>query len=551
MSSLNSALDIAKTALLSSQKAINVTSHNIANANTEGYTRQRASLEAMPPVMHGNFYFGTGVTVSAIERIYDNFQAAQLRSSQSSFSRYESKEALLKTLEASFDDLNEGSGLSAPLDAFFNAFQDLANNPSSYAERSALLSNAAVLTDSFNNIDSTINQNITNINKEVRSQVDEINSLASQIAELNDQIGTVEVAGISANDLRDKRDLLLESLSEIIDISTMENDTGQVDVYVGGGVTLVAGVRATPLEVEIDAENPSLSNVISGGVELNNRITGGSIKGVLDAREYFQEVGDKINLLAATLVKEVNVQHSAGYGLDGSTGVDFFTVPEIYTKPYGTNGGGAVVSSTAVSDLSLVTLDDYEIRFTDAANYIVVNTDSSSVIANGGYTSGNAITFEGLSVTITDISGAPAAGDKFTVSFTKNAAQSMGLDITDPNSIAAASSYDVTPGDLPGDNTNALALAAVKNAEVIEGTTISDYYTSLVSDIGVVTAEAGSNRDSQDKVVEQLLLARDSVSGVSIEEEAINLIKLQRAYQAAAKIITTVDEMYITLLNIR
>lgn len=551
MSSLNSALDIAKTALLSSQKAINVTSHNIANANTEGYTRQRASLEAMPPVMHGNFYFGTGVTVSAIERIYDSFQAAQLRSSQSSFSRYESKEALLKTLEASFDDLNEGSGLSAPLDAFFNAFQDLANNPSSYAERSALLSNAGVLTDSFNNIDSTISQNITNINKEVRSQVDEINSLASQIAELNDQIGTVEVAGISANDLRDKRDLLLESLSEIIDISTMENDTGQVDVYVGGGVTLVAGVRATPLEVEIDAENPSLYNVISGGVELNDRITGGSIKGVLDAREYFQEVGDKINLLAATLIKEVNAQHSAGYGLDGSTGVDFFTVPEIYTKPYSTNSGGAVVSSTAVSDLSLVTLDDYEIRFTDAANYIVVNTDSSSVIANGGYTSGNAITFEGLSVTITDISGAPAAGDKFTVSFTKNAAQSIGLDITDPNSIAAASSYDVTPGDLPGDNTNALALAAVKNAEVIEGTTISDYYTSLVSDIGVVTAEAGSNRDSQDKVVEQLLLARDSVSGVSIEEEAINLIKLQRAYQAAAKIITTVDEMYITLLNIR
>jgi flagellar hook-associated protein 1 FlgK len=551
MSSLNSALDIAKTALLSSQKAINVTSHNIANASTEGYTRQRAGLEATQPVIYGSLYFGTGVTVSAIERIYDSFQAAQLRSSQSLFSRYESKEALLKTLEAAFDDLNEGSGLSSPLNDFFNAFQDLASNPSSYAERSALLSNASVLTDSFTNIDTTIRQNIANINKEIRTQVEEINSLASQIAELNDQIGTVEVAGVSANDLRDKRDLLLQGLSELIDVSTMENSTGQVDVYVGGGITLVSGIRASELEAGIDPENPSQYNVTSGGVRLNDRVTGGGLKGVLDAGSYFQEVQGKINLLAATLVKEVNVQHSGGYGLDGSTGVDFFKVPSIYTKAFSSNTGGAQVSSSAVSDLSLVTLDDYEIRFTGPANYIIVNTDSNSVVANGAYTSGSPITFDGLSVTITDNSGAPSAGDKFTVSLTRNAAQSMGLQISDPNKVAAASSYDTTPGDLPGDNTNALSLAAIKDSTVIEGTTMGDYYTSVVSDIGVTTAEAGNNKDAQDKVVEQLELARDSVSGVSIEEEAMNLIKLQRAYQAAAKVITTVDSMFDTLLGMR
>ncbi|MBI5643136.1 MAG: flagellar hook-associated protein FlgK [Deltaproteobacteria bacterium] len=543
MASLNSVLDIAKTALLANQKAINVTSHNISNANTEGYTRQKAVLEPMNSVRNGGLYFGTGVDVTSIERVYDRFQSVQIRTAASALGRYETKGEHLTGLEALVNDM-DGAGLSSKITDFFNSFQDLGNDPSSYSERSALLSNASLLTDAFNTIDATIRLNLESINKELESAVQEINITASQIADLNHGISSIEASGMKANDLRDKRDLLLENLSSMVDISTMEGDTGQIDVYIGG-FFLVTGVNTAPLELDINPEN-QVYDIVSNGTVLNSRITGGSIKGHIEGSQIYTDAQDKLNLLAVSITKEVNIQHQAGYGLDGSTGVDFFASPSVYTQAGTNNTGGAVISGGTVTDLNLLTLDDYEVRFSGAANYTVVNTDTNAVVTSGAYTSGGSITFEGLSFTVTSTAGAPAAGDKFTVSSRKNAAENIGLSITDPNKIAAAATLAGTPGD----NTNAMALADLKDSLAVDGATFSEYYNGLVSDVGFDTSEASGNYAANTRLLEQLKASRESVSGVSIEEEAINLIKLQRAYEAAAKIMTTADQMLETIINI-
>jgi flagellar hook-associated protein 1 FlgK len=433
------------------------------------------------------------------------------------------------------------------IDGLFNAFQDLANDPSAYAERSILLATAATLTDSFNNIDTYIKQDIVDINKRMVTLVDELNDMASRMAELNRQIALVESDTASANDLRDKRDLLLNDIARIVDITTLEKGTGEIDVFLAGGSFLVMGVETGSVTLSYNDDYPVGYDLISNGVTMTDRITGGKLKGLMEGADYNREILDRLNLLSATMVRDVNIQNRAGYGLDSSTNNDFFSAPQVYTKALTTNSGAATVTVATVTALASLTLNDYAIRFFDTSNYTVVNTTTGIVATSGSYTSGNAITFDGLSVTITDGTGTPSGGDVFVVSVTKDAAKNMGVAITDTDKIAAAAAA----GTLPGDNTNALALAALKDSTAISGATFSKYYTDMVTDIGLVSSSTSANADAREMIVEQMETQRESISGVSIEEEAIMLVKLQRAYQASAQILRTVDEMFDTLFSIR
>lgn len=544
MSTLNSVLDIAKTALLANQKAINVTSHNISNASTPGYSKQTAVMTPMDPVSYGGLYYGAGVTVSAIERVYDSFQAAQIRDASAASSRYDAKGGHLAAIESMLNDMS-GTGLSSRIDDFFNSFEDLASSPSTYAERSALISNATVLADDLNRVSASIKQNVSVINSRMKSSVDAINSIGAQIAELNLQVSTLEASGTSANDLKDKRDSLLKTLSGFADISTVEGKDGKTDVYIGGSF-LVAGVKLSPLSVAINPENPEVYDIVSNGMVLNDRLSGGSLMGDIEGSAAYQKTLSQLDSLAASIIKEVNIVHRSGYGLDGSTGVDFFSGPSVYLQSNSRNTGGAVIGNGAVTDLSQLTLDDYEVRFSGPAGYTVVDTTKNSVVSTGAYVSGSPITFDGLSFTVTDFAGAPAAGDTFTVSATKNASEYIGVSVSDANKIAASSSA----ATLPGDNTNAMALASLRNAAAMDGATFSENYRAIVTNIATSVSETRSNSASQSKVVEQLEQSRESLSGVSLEEEAINLIKLQRAYEAAAKVMGVADKMFQTLLGI-
>jgi flagellar hook-associated protein 1 FlgK len=545
MSSLNGVFNIAKSALMASQKALNVTSHNISNANTDGYTRQRAVLSTNDPATFGGLQFGTGVSVTAIARVYDSFQTVQLRSAVSLFSGYETAGRHLHALESILNDF-DGSGLSSRLDDLFNAFQELAANPSSYGERSSLIARATVLADTMNSIDGAIRENVAGIRGSIEAKVSEINGIASEIAGLNQRISAIELSGMDANDLRDRRDILLEDLSGFVDVSVAENEHGQVDVFLGGSF-IVAGVKSAEMTAGTDPDSTDSFKLYLNGASIESRISGGGIKGDMDGYASFKDVHSRLNLLAASLVKEVNLQHSSGWGLDGSTGVDFFNPLSVSARSAGTNQGGAVISGGAVTDLSQLTLDDYEIRFSGPGAYTVFNAAQNSIVATGAYTSGSTISFDGLSVTITDGLQPPAAGDKFMVSATENAAGEFSVAVADPDAIAASS----TSAGVPGDNTNAAALAALRDKASMEGATFGNFYTRMVTDLGTSAGNAKARAEAQKVYVSELRAARESLSGVSIEEEAINLVRLQRAYEAAAKVMSTVDRMLETLLNIR
>lgn len=545
MPTLNAVFDTAKRALMANQKAISVTSHNIANANTPGYTRQRTVLETTNPLMYGGQFFGTGVDVASVERVYDSFQTMQLREATSNLSRFETKGQHLTALESILNDF-DGAGLASRLDAFFNSASDVAANPSSYGERAAMLSNARVLSDTFNLASTNLSHALSGVNTDIEHKVVEINGLATRIADLNQQISSVEITGTAANDLRDQRDMLLEELSGLVDVGVTENDIGQVDVYLGGSF-IVAGASTATLTVEAGNADPNIPILRLNSGQVNDRINGGSLKGELDGIDYLVDVRGMIDLLSASITREVNILHAQGYGLDGSTSQDFFSPFAVYTNANSANTGGAVITGGTVTDMNALTLDDYEVRFSAPGTYNIVNLGTDMVVSSGAYTSGTPIVFDGLSVTITNSPKTPQAGDRFLVSSTRDAAANMGVEITDPRKIAASG----TLAGIPGDNTNALAIEGLKDATTIDNTSFSKYYSRIVTDLGTAVNDAKINYDAQSKFTQELRAAKESVSGVSIEEEAINLVKLQRAYEAAAKVMSTVDQMLETLLNIR
>jgi flagellar hook-associated protein 1 FlgK len=546
MGSLSATMNIAKTALLSTQKAISVTSHNIANAETEGYSRQRVVFSAKNALNFDGLLIGTGVTISQIDRVQDAFKLVQLRDAFSDESMYDTKADNLKQLEALVNDL-DGGGLSSKIDTFFNAFHEISNAPSSYAERSVLLSSANILADGFNRMDSDLKADIYRINSQVSTIVEQLNALATQVANYNQQIAETENGASIAGDLRDQRDNVINKIAKIVDIRTLEGAEGQVDIFLGSGEYLVSGINTSQMATNYSDGYPTAFELVLGGSNVNSKITGGVLKGYVDASDQFHDTLEKVNLLSVSIVKEVNTLHLGGYGLDGTTTNNFFNTPNVYTKANTSNTGGTLLTASSVATIGSLTLNDYEVRFSSPTAYSIVNTSTNAVATSGTYTSGAAITFDGLSVTITDSTGAPVAGDIYSISVKTNAAYNMGVSITDTDKIAASSTSD----GVPGNNVNALALAALKDTDTISSSTFREYYTSLITDVAIAVNDAVYNADAYELIAEQMLMAKESVTGVSVEEEAINLLRLQRSYEAAARVLRTVDSMFDEILNLR
>lgn len=542
MGDINTTFSIIKNALIANQRSVSVVSHNIANANTEGYTKQRAVLENAGPVEMGGLSFGYGVDVATIERVYDAFLMIQVRDAISDAMYFGTKSDVIRGIEGILNDI-EGGGLSAVMDDFFNAVEDVSLNPASSPERVSLLSRAGLLTDTFNSMDRRIRDNLENIDDTIRKATEEINELAERIRDINLKIRYSSAGGSTPNDLLDKRDHLLDQLAELVDIKTSIKETGELDIFVGG-VPVVAGDRVFEFSVEFSPAEDIRITV--GDTRIDGLLKGGKLKGLVDGRSVVLEGLERLNILAVSLIKEVNLQHRAGYGLDGSTGKDFFSLPPVTAYPLDVKGGAGFVGGSVV-DLSAITLDKYEIRFVDPSTYNVVNiTNNTMVVSGGTYISGSPIVFDGISVTIMDISGAPASGDRFRVSVTAESASTISVAITDPDEFASASSSTT----LPGDNTNALLIAGLRDKKLINGVTFAEYHSSTLSQIGIASKGAETAYKAQNVVLEQLRVERESVSGVSLEEEALKLIQLQRAFEAAARVMAVADEMFEILVNL-
>jgi flagellar hook-associated protein 1 FlgK len=562
MTDIYGVLSIGSKALSAQQKGIYVTGNNIANINTPGYSRQRLNMASDFPVDSSIGPVGTGVRAIEVERIYQRFLGVQINNETQSLGRWEANKDMLERVEMISDE-SGGYGLSQVMSDFWNAWQDLSNNPSGPVERSVLVAKSETLAATFSQNYQDLQTVQTDIDTMIKGNVDEINLMSEKIGSLNQKIVQMEAGGDTANDYRDQRDQLLNDLSEMIDINSFENANGGVTVSVGSGQPLVEGTNVYRLSTQVNAsghQNIVWVDAADNTVDITDSISGGKMKGWLNARDLdIRNYLNRLDTLAQGLMEEVNSLHASGYGLDGSTGNDFFT--------------GAATASGVLDSALTVTAEEGgagNIAITlvagGTAGSETVTTDPVTgdiriAIEDGVSTQAQiAAALQAHSSIATVVATAPAAAwtlgsgtDAVTLSGGSSAAkmQVNPAIVLDDRLIAAAQSFDTIPGDKPGDNSNAIDIANLATAMTMKGNTATfgAYYESYIGDVGNAVQQADSYYNHQDQMVGQLENYRESISGVSIDEEMVNLVKFQNAYQAAAKLIATADEMMQTVLN--
>jgi flagellar hook-associated protein 1 FlgK len=468
-------LSTGVSALLAFQRELNVTGHNIANANTPGYSRQRAELATKRPSLNGNGYVGNGVRVDTVRRLYNSFLAARVRSTGSDKSRLDQFHALaagLDNLLASSD-----AGLAPALQKFFGAVGDVANDPASIPARQSLLSRAGALTDRFHYLEGQVDSLEGQVHDRVKTTVGSINSLAKSIAALNRRIvgARGRAGGQPPNDLLDKRGVLVGKLAKQIGVKTVVQDNGSLNVSVGHGQPLVVGANARELTAVKNAYDPARLDVALVGGSVNTVITrqlsGGALGGALDARrEVLEPARAALGRAAIGLARSVNAQHRLGMDLNGRLGGDFFTVAGPDVLANAANSGGATVNAR-IGDVGKLSNHNYLLKY-DGGNWTLTNADTGEAVSmTGSGTAADPFVAAGLQVVV---DGDAAPGDRFLIRPTADAADSLSVALDDPNEVAAAAPIRTAAG---ADNAGDAAISAGKavdasNPDLLQSVTI-------------------------------------------------------------------------------
>jgi flagellar hook-associated protein 1 FlgK len=457
MAGLFDGLELGKRALSAQQLWLNTIGHNISNVNTPGYTRQRVTLNTTYPMETPVGLVGTGVMAIDVNHVRDLFLNQQYRQENKALGEWTSLEKTLSQVEAVFSEPNSDS-LGDLLDNFWAAWSDLANNPESVAARTALKEQTNLLTNGFQRVYAQLTDLRLSVDKDIDLMVDDINNLSTEIASLNQQIVRAELDGDSANDLRDRRDYLIDQLSQYVNVSAVERENNSVTVMIGS-LAIVDGSSSLQLGMsKVSGGRIASSEIVWAGTDKTIKVLGGQLKGLIETRdEVVPKYLERLDDLAETLVTSVNALHRNAYGLDGSTGLNFFDP---------------------------------------------LKTSASNIQLD----------------------------------------QMIELDV---NRIAASQGGEV------GDNVNALAIADLKNtALMMRGTaSINEFYNAMIGELGVETGKAKHLKENYELLVEQIENARQSVQGVSLDEETTQLIKYQHAYDAAARVITVMDQALDTVIN--
>jgi flagellar hook-associated protein 1 FlgK len=424
--------------LLGFQTALSTVGHNIANAATEGYSRQRTEFSARPGDFMGRLFIGNGTEVSAIRRVFDQFLTGQVFRNTASLSRLDTFYNMSSQIDNVLGD--PSTSISSGLQSFYGAVQTLSSDPASLAARESMLAEANALVERFRNIDLRLNDLESEVNARLGAAVSEINALTSSIAEVNRQIAHTSASGAVPNDLLDQRDELLRRLNEQIEVSTVTQDDGSVNVFIGNGLPLVHGFQAEELGL---AQNDHLSvrqDITykgAGGapVPVTGDLGGGIVGGALDfRREVLDPTRSSIGRVALAFAETFNAQHREGMDLYGELGGDFFSVGAPLTLPASSNTGSAIMTST-IADLGALTGQEYVFSF-DGTDWHVHDAATNAPVAfTGTGTPGDPFVVGGVAV---EVSGAAAAGDTFLVQPTAGVIDGMSVLVTDPSRIAAA-----------------------------------------------------------------------------------------------------------------
>ena len=433
-------LSTSVSGLLAFQQALDVTSNNIANAATPGYSVETANFTEAPGQSTGIGFIGSGVDVQSITRTYNEFLAQQVRGSQASYSSSNA----LATQAAQIDNMlsDSSTGLTATLQSFVNSLQAVASAPSSSSARQALLNQAQALAQQLTSYDSQISQYGSQLETQVSNDVTEVNSITTNIASLNRQIAAASTNGQTPNQLMDQRDQLITQLSKYVSVQTTTESNGAMDVYVGSGQALVVGGTASTLTTVPGAYDPTqLGIAISGGgsgtpADITSEINGGELGGLLSARtQVFDPARNAIGQVSVAVASIVNQQQQSGMDMTGAQGQPMFTVGGVQTLPDSSNTGSASLGVTRGA-LSSLTTDDYKLRYSGGAWQLTDVTTGQSVAMTGNGTGGNPFQAAGLSIVT---SGTPASGDSYLIQPTAAAAAGFSVALTNPAEVAAAS----------------------------------------------------------------------------------------------------------------
>jgi len=459
MAGLFSGLEIGKRALATHQLWLNTIGHNVANVNTPGYTRQRVNITSTLPEPHSAGPVGSGVHAMDIRNVRDLFLNQQYRLERKNLGQWEAMEKTMTQIEAMFNEPNDNS-LSDLMNQFWNAWEDLTQfgQTESASARIALIEKANLMTSGFHRLANNLKDLKYSVNKDVELLVDNINSIAYEISILNNKIAREEGGGDNANDLRDRRDNLIDELSQYVDVNTIDLKNGATMVQIGSMI-LVDDQSLVPLTTKPTTVDGVRVHRIYWE-NSDNMVTNlnGKLKGLVETRdEVLVDYMGKLNEMAESLVAEVNTLHRAGYGLDGTTGHDFFA--------------GVFTSAEKIK-----------------VNFVVEQ---------------------------------------------------------DINLISASQSGAI------GDNANALAIANLRDSLILNNgrATLSEFYNALISRVGVETSKSIQFREDYTLMVEQIENSRQSVQGVSLDEEMTQMIKFQHAFDAAARVITTMDQALEQVMN--
>lgn len=641
-------ISIGSSGLLAQQQMLATTSNNISNVSTKGYTRQTTILTSSST--------GLGVGDSYTKRLYDSYAQAQVWSDTSSYYQAKSSYSVLSQLDTYLSDST--TGLSSSITNFFSAIASANSSPSNVTTRQTLSSSTSALMDSFSTVSTSLTQMRDSVNGNISSSVDEVNSMLTSIADLNTQIlktPSESDDGTRAN-LLDQRDQLITSLSEKLDIKTLAQDNGTVQINLLTGETLVLPASTTAAQLSVIAGDPNTAETQiqltlgKATTTLTDSSLGGAISGYLSARDKINDAQRQVGQLSLSFADAMNEQNKLGMTTNNDLGSDLFTLPTSSGQAFSSNTGSGNVTASVTSGSSLVS-NDFLVEYTASGVKIyLMDGNNKTDVTPSGASAGMTVNLSDYGLSI-DIASGGNAGDKFLVQPTIVAATNISSKISSSDAFALASPisvtsnssnygtgkvsgisisntssfstsalnssapatlvanssggfdiYDATGASLgsstsatnifsasnysgtdPGfdfsitgsvktgdtftiswntngisDNTNGLAMAKLKDADLVRKSasattdnkmTFSEAYNSVVSSVGSTVNSLKITTDAADAKLTQSQTTYESTAGVSLDEEAANLVRYQQAYSASAKVITAAKEIFDTLLG--
>jgi len=562
---LFSALDIARAGMLVSQVQLDVTGHNIANVNKEGYSRQRVEVTTRLPNYRPYGAIGRGPAITDIRRIRETFLDKIYREQYPALGRTETIANYFVRIQDIFQEPGD-TGFSSHLSRFFDALQDFANNVEETPVRVALVQEGEALAQSLNEIARQIYLLESNTNEEIRNTIPEINSLIMRISELNKTIRDTEITGKSANDLRDDRDLLIDQLSKIVAITARERDDGQVDVLLGG-VEIIGGTKyrtlSTIVDPSIDPTRPDFLSVVFTDNQEQAIISDGSLAGLLYIRDTeLRRIKEQLNEIARVIAGSINRIHSQGRGLElyNSAIQSTISITDVSNPltsndiPYSVDNGSFQLlaydnSGNLVNTLTVV-ISASSTTLTDIANQINTSPFFNASIDSNGYltitpSSGYSFRFAN------DTSGVLVAIG-MNLFFTGYTASTIAVNqdlVKNPRLISSGYSTNINE---TGDNTASLAMANLRAQRILSDSTqtADEYYQSMIVQIGINARANSDVLEMERSFINDFNRRRQEISGVNLDEEVTNLLLFQRAFEASTRIITVTDRMLDALLNI-